>query len=169
MIVKSYIEKSLGQFESRHIRYASVQEGLYYSKLAILELSGWVEITMDDIVLRLGKRLIQNSGHFKYLSDRVIRRTHSFEYETHFRRMLETIIGLLGVEWMEKRVNPNLFQPMVGALTSLKHSRDEQAHQYIKGTTHNIDAPSLTKSRFYTIFNGLRNVDNVLRSFKQLK
>ena len=80
--------------------------------------------------------------------------------------MLEAVVGLSGVERMEGRVDPRLFQPMVAALECLKPYRDEQAHQYLKGTTLIIDAPSVTKSRFYLIFDGLKDLDNVLRSLK---
>lgn len=166
MIAKSYIEKNLRQIEGLYHGSASVQKGLYYSKLGLLELCGWIEMSMDDVILRLAKRTLRNSQHLKYLKNDVVRRTSGFEYQKHFRRMLEAVIGLSGVERMEKRVDPRLFQPMVAALESLKPFRDEQAHQYIKGTTRAIDAPSVTRSRFYVIFNGLKNVDNVLRSLK---
>jgi hypothetical protein len=166
MIAKSYIEKNLRQIERLYNQSATVQKGLYFSKLALLELCGWIEISMDDIILRLAKRVLRDSDHLKYLKEEVIRRTYGFEYEKHFRRMLQAVIGLSGVERMERHVDPQLFQPMVAALTSLKPFRDEQAHQYIKGTTLTIDAPSVSRSRFYLIFNGLRNVDNVLTSLK---
>ncbi len=166
MITKSYIEKNLKEIESLYNHSSSPKQSLYYSKLALLELCGWIENSLDDIVIRLSKRLLRNITHQTYLTRDVIKIIHCFTYETNFRRMLEAIIGLNGVELMEMKVDRRLFDPMVGTLGSLKGKRDDYAHNYIKGITMTLDAPSRIKMYFYTIYNGLINVDNVLKTIK---
>ncbi len=165
MIVKSYIEKNLKVINRLYLNSSSVQEGLFYSKLAILELCGWIEVSMDDVAIRTAKRFCRETHSLNYIK-RIIERNYGFHYKSHFRKMLIAIIGIQGIEHMEKKVNQSHFQTMCGALTTLKPYRDEQAHEYIKGTTLRIIAPSLTMSRFYTIYTGLMDVDRVLKSMK---
>jgi len=142
------------------------QKALFYSKLAILELCGWTEVSMDDIIRRHSKRILKEPQNWQYIEKEVIKRTYGFEYQVHFRRMLISIIGLTGVERLEKTVDPARLQPMIAALNSLKPYRDKEAHEYIKGTTRRLDAPSITRGRFIVIYEGLRNIDTVLRTMK---
>jgi len=163
MIVKRYIEKNLKVIDRLYLKSNSVQKGLFYSKLAILELCGWIEMSMDDIALRTAKRHIRNKDNLKYFNKEIVKKTYGFDYRYHFRRMLMAIIGLRGIEQMEKSLNRSLFDPMCGALTALKPYRDTHAHEYIKGTTLNLDAPSVTLSRFRILYAGLIDVDRALK------
>lgn len=166
MITKSYIEKNLKQIESLYKRSSSPKQWHYYSKLSLLELCGWIEVSMDDIVIRLSGRLLKNTRHHKYLKDDVVKRTYSFGYDKHFRKMLEAVIGLTGVEFMEMKVDRGRFELMVVTLDNLKSRRDDYAHNYIKGTTLNFDAPSVIKSYFCIIYDGLIDVNKVLQKIK---
>jgi hypothetical protein len=162
MVTKTYIASNLKQIESLYDSTTSVQKSLFYSKLAVIELCGWIEMTMDDIVLRLAKRRLQEPSNHKYIEKEIVRRTYGFDYERHFLPMIEAIIGRHGIEQMNKEVDHKIIQPLIGALSILKAERDKLAHQYIKGTTLNIDAPSATKARFPIILAGLKNIEGVL-------
>jgi len=166
MVIKSYIEKNLRAINRLYNKSSRIQEGLFYSKLAILELCGWIEVSMDDIALRTAKRLIRDANHLHLFEKEVVKKVHGFDYEQHFRRMLIAIIGLKGIEQMERAVDQLLFLPMCGALNALKPYRDKHAHEYIKGVTLRLDAPSLTINRFYLVCKGLRDVEKVLKSMR---
>lgn len=163
MIAKSYIKGNLGRIERLYNKSSNIQDGLFYSKLAILELCGWIEITMDDIILRLSKKHLKQSQNISFVEKDVIKITYGFDYSRHFRKMLISIIGIVGVERLEKKFDSIKFQLMFSSLNSLKLYRDSEAHTYIKGTTKRMDAPSVTKNRFNDIFNGLQNIDDELR------
>jgi len=145
---------------------SSVQNGLFFSKLATLELCGWIEISMDEIVGNLSIRLVKDSGNRKYFEKEVMKKIHGFNYERHFRQMLIALVGLHGVERIEKKVDPTLFHPMVAALNTLNPYRNKHAHEYIKGTTLQLDAPSKTLNMFKTVHAGLIDIDRVLKSIK---
>lgn len=145
-----------------YLTAANPRSTVLYSKLATLELCGWIEMSMDDIVERLGRKKLRDPAHLAQVQN-VIRRTYGFKYEQHFRGMLQAVIGLHGVAAMERRVDPALFLPLCATLNALKPDRDEAAHQYIKGTTPNFDAPSATLAKFNTVYLGLVEVDRVLR------
>ena len=163
MIEKSDIEKNLQKIDQLFTGSSSIQEGLLYSKLAILELCGWIETSMDNIVLDMAHRVILDPKHLRHFNI-TVRKVYGFEYEKHFRHMIITLVGLHGVEAMEKNVDLRAFLPMRAALNDLKPYRDKQAHGYIQGTTLHLDAPSITLGRFHTVHAGLVDIDGVLKS-----
>jgi hypothetical protein len=163
MISKSYIQKNLKHFDSRFRRATSPKESLFYSKLALMELCGWIEMSMDDIVLRCAKRRIKDGNNTKMVADVIIKKNYGFDYQRNFRRMLISLVGLAGVERLEKKLNPPIHTLFVSTLQTLRTARNAEAHTYVKGTTRAIDAPSVTLSRFQPIYLGLRALDTRLQ------
>lgn len=163
MISKNYIEANLKYFDSRFRHAGSTKESLFYSKLALMELCGWIEISMDDIVVRCAKKRIKDAANSKMLHNEIVRKNYGFDYERNFRRMLIRVIGLIGTEKLERKLNKTAHSKFVSTLSSLKLARDAEAHTYVKGTTRSIDAPSLTLSRFFDVYAGLSSLDAKLR------
>ncbi len=166
MIDKVGIEKNLRQIDRLYARSSSAQEGLLFSKLAILELCGWIENSMDNIVLNTARQLIRQPKHLEYFKKEVVGKVYGFEYEKHFRRMVIALIGLHGVETMEKNVHLHVFDPMCASLNALKPNRDTLAHGYIEGATTHLDAPSVILGRFRTVYAGLVDIERVLKTIK---
>ena len=166
MITKSYILENLESLEKFYNKSSSGKKGLFFSKLAILELCGWIEESMDDIVRRSSIRKLNNANNRSFIEKSVIKRTYGFEYNSHFRNMLIDLIGIINVEKLENKLDPVKFQLMTSTLDTLKIIRNTEAHTHIKGITKRIDAPSLTKSRFLPIFEGLKDIDLKLRNLK---
>lgn len=144
---------------------SSIEGGLLYSKMAMLELCGWIEMSMDDIVLNAAQQLIRDTKHLKYFKS-VVQKVSGFEYQKHFRHMVITLIGLQGVETMEKNADPLLFLPMQAAFSTLRPHRNKHAHEYIKGATLRLDAPSISISRLHVIHAGLVDIEKVLKKIK---
>jgi hypothetical protein len=164
MIAKSYISQNLDRIERLFKKATSAKLMLFYSKLAILELGGWIEMSMDDIIRRHAKRLLQDPDSIRDV-EAVIKKTYGFEYDQHFKKMLFQIIGLVGFEKLNRSVNGAKIQAMSGSLNSFKVFRDKEAHTYTKGTTRIIDAPSVTKGKLTAIYDGLVEIDNALKKF----
>jgi hypothetical protein len=162
MVAKTYIAANLQKIEQLYNSTRSLQEGLFYSKLAVIELCGWIEMSMDDIVRRLAAKRLCDPKHRKYIEKDIIKRTYGFDYVRHFLPMIEAIVGCKGIEEMNTRLDNSLISPLIGALSALKTARDQLAHQYIKGTTLVIDAPSMTSARFPLVLAGLKNIESVL-------
>lgn len=80
--------------------------------------------------------------------------------------MLIQLVGLITVEKLEAKLDPVKFQIMISTLGTLKQSRDSEAHTHIKGVTRVIDAPSLTRNRFTSIYDGLKNIEKELRKMQ---
>jgi hypothetical protein len=52
---------------------------------------------------------------------------------------------------------------MCAALDALKVRRDDEAHTYLR-ITRTLDAPSVTRSRFQDIYDGLKSVETILKN-----
>jgi len=69
-------------------------ETLLYAKIGIIELCGWIEETMDAIVLDVSQRSLRTQAHRVYIERQIIKNTHGFEYEAHFQKCLWELLGL---------------------------------------------------------------------------
>lgn len=166
MIAKSYILNNLNTLEKLYNTSTSTKKGLFYSKLAILELCGWIEESMDDIVRRCATRNLKSLSDRHDVEKSIIQRTYGFEYKKHFRGMLTQLLGIITLMKLERKLHPVKFQLMEAALETLKTYRDSEAHTHLKGITKRLDAPSVTRNSFLMVYEGLKDIDVNLRSLK---
>ena len=166
MIAKSYILSNLNTLDHKYRSTTSRKEGLFYSKLAILELCGWIEESMDDIILRCSTKHLRENNNLKDVHKRVVEKTYGFDYNTHFRNMLIKILGYIGLEKLERKADPIKLHILKSTLGDLKARRDAEAHTHIKGITRQLDAPSVTKQRFIQVYDGLIDLDSQLRTMR---
>jgi hypothetical protein len=166
VIARSYIYNNLKGINYLYIRSTSAKKGLFYSKLAILELCGWTEESMDDIIYRCAKRYLRENDNLKVVEKDIIKKTFGFEYDRHFRQMMIKIIGLINLEKIEQKFDHLKIQLLKSTLDSLKYSRDIEAHTHIKGVTRRLDSPSVTINNFLIIYDGLKNIDDTIRQSK---
>jgi len=134
--------------------------------LAILELCGWIEQSMDDLILKNAKKYLENKANFDFVKAEVVKRTYSFDYNNHFRKMLMNIIGIINVERLEKKLDKSKFIPLEANLRRLKKCRDNEAHTHIKNTTKSLDAPSATIRNFQIVYDGLKDIQYKLKKIK---
>jgi len=163
MIAKTSIFRNLTRLDNLYNKSGSTKQSLFLSKLAILELCGWIEESMDDIIRRCATRNLRDASNSKYVEESIIKKTYGFEYERHFREMLISLIGFIYVEKLERKVDKTKFQNLKPALGALKTYRDVEAHTHIKGVTKRLDAPSATISKFFTVYDGLKDFEQNLR------
>lgn len=164
MIARSYILANLKALDRSYRKATSARESLFFSKLAILELCGWIEQSMDDVILRCACRHLKENANVSFVRDVIVKKTYGFEYDRHFRRMLIQLLGLIAVEKIEKRVDQVKRMQLTATLGALKTVRDSEAHTHIKGTTRYINAPSVTLNQFPTVYDGLIEYDRVIRN-----
>jgi hypothetical protein len=98
------------------------------SKLATLELCGWLEGWMDDFVLELSRCCLSDD---KWVKEAVISKTNGFDYNSHLRPMLCRILGehltrLLEIEF--DQTNPGDLDQIKSTLGLLWKQRCEFAH-----------------------------------------
>ena len=103
-----------------------------YSKLAILELSGWVEGSLKYLVLELvDKKLIDDEAKEEF--EKIIRGIRGFKYDYHFLDLLNKTIGFINKEAVEKEINNKDYdklQKFKTALDNLSSKRNLHAHTF---------------------------------------
>jgi len=163
MISRTYIQANLRTLDHSYRKTSNSKHAYYFSKLAILELCGWIEMSMDDVIQRHCDRKISDSVNDKYVEREVIRKTYGFDYDKHFRQMLIKLTGIVTVEKIEKSIDVTVHALFKSQLTSLNTVRNSLAHTYTKQVGV-IDAPSVTKARLQPIYDGLKAYDDKLRA-----
>jgi hypothetical protein len=152
MIVKGYIQSTLEELEKLYDEHKSLKKDIYYSKLALLELCGWIEESFDSIIKTSIAAKIKSNGYRKILQD-IIKRNHGFQVGSNFRPMLIQAVGLQKTEKIELKLDSSgKVQILSTTLGNLKKVRDDNAHTFIRGTTTTIQTPSVTKAQFALIF-----------------
>lgn len=164
MIAKSYIESTLRMLNRLYSASKTTKEATLYSKLAVLELCGWIEESMDDIILRCSVRDVRDSINRKYIEENVVKKNYGFDYDRHFRKMLIHLLGVITVERLERRIDARVQATFRATLRSLKPVRDSAAHTHIRGALGNINAPSVTMRHYKDLYAGLIAYDAQIRA-----
>lgn len=165
MVAKSYILSNLKSLDSKYRLAKSQKDNLFFSKLAILELCGWLEESIDEIVKDFAKKHIKNEFNIKLIHNK-ISQTYGFEYEKHFKSLIIQLVGIVGFERIEVNIDAKKLQLFISSISSLVTRRNSEAHTHIKGATKIIDAPSLTINHFNNIYDGLIEFEKALKSLK---
>lgn len=164
MISKSYIKQTLQDLDALYNKASSQKKAIYFSKLAVIELCGWIEETLDDIVLRHSVRSLKDAQNKTFYKDEIVGCTYGMKYKKHIRPMLISLLGLIGVEALEKELEKTSQITLLKSnLGNLIRVRNEAAHTHLKGVTRTYNAPSRTIGDFYRICVFLESIDNYLR------
>lgn len=161
MIDERDIFQSLNELNAAYNNPLSIN-AYFCSKLAIIELCGWVEISLDTLLQDYALINIHNELSHK-LAEQYIKKVHSFNYNKHFQPLLVQFIGLVNLEKFLKGIDASTHQASVSELETLLTRRNSLAHTYVQGTTTTIDAPSVTIARFKKILSAFQNYESVLK------
>lgn len=100
------------------------------SKLATLELCGWIEHRLDTLVQAVGSRVGLDPA---WVERNVVKDNHGFTYNDHLRKMLVKLVGEFAVNHLEgtmETASPGVLEQLKGALTTLWTSRGVLAHTH---------------------------------------
>ncbi|WLH46673.1 hypothetical protein [Pseudomonas beijingensis] len=168
MIARTYIERNLKVLTKSFNTAPNTLLTVLYAKLVIVEVGGWIELSMDDLTKRTAKNLKETSNIKE--RDQIIKSNYGFDYDRNFRGMLIKMIGLVGVETLEKRLDAVIHQKMKVALSNLKIVRNQVSHTYVKNISlGTISAPSQTHSYFLDVYNGLLDMEKTMKTLRIIK
>jgi hypothetical protein len=157
------MEANLRSLDNLFQRAKTQKQALFYSKLAILELCGWIEESMDDVILRCASRCVKVAANRDYVSKQIVKRTYGFDYDKHFREMMIRVVGMSAVEKIERKVDATKQAQLKATLGALVAVRNAEAHTHVKGVTKSINAPSATMKQFVAAYEGLREYEKAIR------
>lgn len=118
----------------------------YYCKLALIELCGWVEQAMDQLILDS----VQRSGIAGHAAIKdSVDHTYAFDYDDSFRPLLILLVGYKQCEAIETKLLAapvSAFSTMKNLLSGLRGQRNQHAHTHLESNHAQIAAPSSIRS-----------------------
>jgi hypothetical protein len=126
---------------------------IYYSKLATIELCGWIEDSFDEVYKKSIQGELITEKYREKVSDK-IRNVFGFSYKRHF---LPTIVYMKGIVFCEQIDNylrsDDKYEVFINSLDSVNEKRNLAAHTYVKqlGFTNSFDTPSILKEHYRCI------------------
>jgi len=131
---------------------------IYYSKLGVLELTGWVEESFDIIANRAAKGRVKTPEFQKKVAT-AIKKTYGFEYDQHFLFMMAKIVGVPECEKLHAHFDRDgRVSTLAAQLDALVEQRRKAAHVNVARTAIRFDAPSVTLGRLKQIHPILREM-----------
>lgn len=149
-------------------RKSSSLEAVLYSKLAIIELSGWIEETIDTILTDYLTRTINNSALRNTIEKEIIQRVYGFKYKTDFRPLMERILGGEKFQYIISHLEKNgaCTSQLHNALSNLNTRRERAAHAHQKGIMQSYDAPSWTIQQLNIILPIFKRIQSMVKNIK---
>lgn len=131
---------------------------LLISKLANIELGGWLEEEFDRLIIEVAENRISDMN---WLGKSVIKKNYGFSYKDHWRVMLTKIVGEMYALRVEKEMEsefPTELAQLTSLLTRLWDERCKFAHSdleknmnYLERKQLRFNAPSQTFAEYNQI------------------
>jgi hypothetical protein len=164
MVIKKQIVITIKKLDSLY-NTSPTLEATYYSKLAIIELCGWIELTMDNIVQHFATKHLKTQPFINSFNS-LKEKNYGFDYKQNFRKMLSQTVGLHNTEKLERKINRNGdITRLDSTLDTLKLLRNDAAHTFIKTTT-TYQSPSVTKAQLELVYPILKEFSKEIKSLK---
>lgn len=123
------------------------------SKLAVIELGGWIEDSIDNILTKYVNKKIKAASERKHIREDIIEKVYGFDYKKNVRPLLERILGVRNyhrlVLALKKKGD---YCILTSDIASLVGARNIAAHTHTKGVSRSFDAPSKTLDRFKRLY-----------------
>ena len=132
---------------------------LFYAKLALLEVCGWIEETIDTLILRHAKHTLPSTIEYDRFKKEVVDKQYGLSYKDNIFPMLVGLFGRVGTSEFETYLNAAELEILKSTLGTLKAARNAHAHTHLKGATVTVMAPSLLEEHFNRVCEGLKEMD----------
>lgn len=135
------------------------------SKLAVLELCGWIECELDRLVFSAQTGRLDD---LNWVRSNITEKTHGFTYADHFRPMLVRLVGEVFVRRIEATMeanHPGELDRLKSSLGQLWKQRCGFAHADVTANVaaqQKFDAPSWSINQHRVISRILQNYENCM-------
>lgn len=159
-ILRSNLDKLEAQY---HENASSPDIARMVSKIAVIELAGWIEECFDTIARSSIKSQV-NSNRARSLVEREIKRISGLDYENHSVRLLSAAFGAGKLAKIENELaSDSRLQLFTSQLDNVRKARNSLSHTYTKATQI-IDAPDVTINRFNIIVAIFQDISDLANS-----
>ena len=166
MHANTRIKKTLKNLDALYNGTSSEEKKIYYSKLAILELCGWIEESFDEIIKTYSQKRLQLNSNKKWVEENILSNNYGFKYKKNIRKMLINFIGIINIEKFETEFDSTgELMVLDSLLDTLTKERNGLAHTFIKGITTRYTTPSVTLNRFNTLSLLIKNFNKKIKKY----
>jgi hypothetical protein len=160
MLPKQPIEDLLNELVNLYDSTSDSNHKIYYSKLSLIELCGWIELCIDEITKNYIDLKLSKTTNINLAKKQFVDNTFGFEYDKNLRPILIKLIGIVNVEPLEDLLDHNGdFTLLKSQLNSLISLRNPAAHTSIAGVTHTYQAPSTMLIYLNSIYDKLAKLE----------
>lgn len=156
-IIHNKIQSNLAILEARfdesmsstQLRRGAILAAMF-SKLAILEVCGWLEQTIDSILYYYVNMTVSDRQIREVIKKQVIDSVYGFKYATDLKPLMMKILGAKNFYCIEFRLKKKGFdQILFNCIENLNRQRNVAAHTYWTGSAQQrFNAPSATRQVF---------------------
>lgn len=165
-LLNEEIYSTLRELESRYSADGvSDRELELLSKLAIIELGGWVEERIDEIVYEYVQRRLSDAEEIDRIKKEVIDKVYGFDYEADIRPMIEHVVGSVNYCLIKTELmHSGGYFILKSILGTLKHERNRVAHTHWTGVTRKLAAPSSTINWLNGIYRYVCDIEKCIKN-----
>jgi len=161
MINKNKILTDLEYLDAQYnaaLTNADIRLSVFMSKLALLELCGWLEYALDTIADRSVKNKIKTVKYSNKVSS-IISRNYGFKYDENFMEMMIKIMGLSRCEVLSSALDNSGEAAILNSkFSALSIKRNQAAHVNQANSALVYDSPSVIINELNVIFPILRKI-----------
>lgn len=142
-----------------------------FSKLAILEVGGWIEQTVDSMLYYYVNATVSNKQIQKTVKEQVIDTVYGFRYASDLKPLLMKVLGAEKFHCIEERLRrKGMDQILLNCIATLNKGRNAAAHTYWHSSVQQkFDAPSATCKLFNDMLPIVIEIDKCIRQFVKRK
>lgn len=163
MISKTQIDLTLNLLDTQYnAPNVSSDLAMLYSKLAVIELCGWIEVSMDIITQDYIVRKLQSNVYKNHFEKEIMKKNHGFGFlwKENFRKMLFSAIGMYNLELIDSLLSQDI-ATLESELQNLNLKRNDAAHTHYNPTKI-YDAPSVIIGKLNKIHPILSDIESLV-------
>ena len=122
---------------------------IFYSKLAVIEFSGWMEDSVDTIVYDYINAHILASVVKKQI-EKYVKGNFGFNYYSNLFKVFTSVLGVNTWENIEDKLKPKNFANLVNVTSTYTGIRNKAAHSSVV-VTNTFSSPSATIAAYNKI------------------
>lgn len=166
VLANEEISATLKELECRFLADGVADRELeLLSKLAIIELGGWVEERFDEIVVEYVQRKLTDNEEMDRIRKEVIDKVYGFDYDSDIRPMIERVIGSVNYCVIKANlIHSGGYFILKSVLGELRHERNRVAHTHWMGVTRKLAAPSSVINWLKRIYPHINDIEKCIRN-----
>lgn len=135
----------------------------FHAKLVLLEVCGWIEEMVDELVLKHAKHCLRDAAVIEKFQKDVVEKQWGLGYKENLVPMLIGLFGRTGLAEFESYFDEARLDLFKATLGTLRQARNAQAHTHVQGVTMTVMSPSVLRGHFDSACSGLADMALALR------